>query len=97
LFSRFRHILQIGLYRLLVEFIGLPLDDVKRSLGALTDTGAKPVAQPILHDAGLAVNYPERPFGASRNTLPAAVALLFVYFKYFSYGFHGFSFIRGLG
>jgi hypothetical protein len=64
--------------RSLVIWLRLPRFDRDRALGAVPDAGAETVAEKIADEARLAVDYPDRPFGAVRDAESAPGASLLV-------------------
>jgi hypothetical protein len=70
---------QVFCHRLLVELLGLPLDDRDGVLGAFTQAGAQPIAEVVGGEDRLAVNDPYGPFGAGRDTEPASVTSILIY------------------
>ena len=64
----------------LIEIGRLALDDGQGAGRALAKAGAKPVAQHVGGQFGLAVDDAERPFDTRWHALTAAIAEFFVYF-----------------
>ena len=80
--------LQVLVHGLLVEFVGLALDDLQGPRGALAQAGAQAVAEHVLNELCLAVDDPDGPFRTGRHTLAAAVAEVLVDFDDLSFRFH---------
>jgi hypothetical protein len=74
------------LYRRFVEFIGLPAFDSDGSLRAVAKAGPQSVAKAIRYQTSLAVDYLNSSLGAGRDTIAAAVALLFIDMYYLTNG-----------
>jgi hypothetical protein len=71
---------EVFFHGLLVEFGGGALLDEDGVLGAVAEAGAETVAEVVGQKSGLAVDDPDRPFGAGGYAEAAAVALVFIYF-----------------